>query len=118
MPTPHHAPSTLYLVQNDGMGTGEQELRQRVLRTHLSLLLDSDMLPGAIGLYTAGVKLSVDDSPVLDLLQSLEAKGVHVIVCKTCLEHYGLVERRRVGVVGGMNDLIAAIWAATKVVSI
>ena len=114
----NHDTSLLYLIKNDGMGSGETELRQKVLHTHLNLLLDSNMLLGAIAFYTEGVKLTTEDSPVLEPLQALESRGVHVIVCKSCLEHFGLLEQRRVGVVGGMNDVIAAIWAAKKVVTL
>ena len=100
-----HAPSTLYLISNDGMGIADAELRHKVLHTHLALLDENDMLPGAIGFYTNGVKLAAEGSHVLDLLASLESKGVHLIVCKTCLEHFGLEDKVRVGVVGGMTDI-------------
>jgi intracellular sulfur oxidation DsrE/DsrF family protein len=114
----HHAPSTLYLIPNDGMGNAPEELRHKVLCTHLSLLIENDMLPGAICFYTSGVKLVVEGSPVLDQLKSLESKGVHLISCKSCLEHFGIADRVRVGVVGGMTDVISAIWAAEKVVTL
>jgi hypothetical protein len=41
-----------------------------------------------------------------------------LIVCKTCLEYFGLLEKVRVGIVGGMGDIIAAQWLADKVVTI
>jgi hypothetical protein len=115
---PHHAPATLYLIPNDGMGDAPEELRHRLLGIHLALLVESDMLPGAICFYTNGVKLVIEGSPVLDQLKSLESKGVHLICCKTCLEHFGIEDKVRVGVVGGMTDVISAIWAAEKVVTL
>jgi intracellular sulfur oxidation DsrE/DsrF family protein len=106
------------MIPNDGMGTGEDELRQKVLGTHLALLAENDMLPGAICFYTNGVKLVAEGSPVLDSLAALESKGVHLIICKACLEHFGIQDKVKVGVVGGMTDVISAIWAAGKVVTI
>ena len=52
------------------------------------------------------------------LAASLEQRGVRVILCKTCLDFHGLSDRVAVGVVGGMHDIIAAQWAADKVVTI
>ena len=118
MSASHHAPSTLYMIPNDGMGNAPEELRHKVLGTHLALLIENEMLPGAICFYTSGVKLVVEGSPVLDELKSLESKGVHLISCKSCLEHFGIADKVRVGVVGGMTDVISAIWAAEKVVTL
>lgn len=112
------SPSTLIVVRGDGMGVGDWELRQKLLRTYLTLLVENDVLPGAICFYTEGVKLVVEDSPFLDLLAALEAKGVHLIVCTTCLKHYGLYDEIAVGVVGGMTDILAAQWKAKKVVTL
>lgn len=109
-------PSTLVVLTSDGMGCGEAELRQKLLRTWLTLVLENGTLPGAICFYTEGVRLVVEGSPVLDLLRSLEAKGVHLIICTTCLKYYHLEERVAVGTVGGMGDILAAQWKAAKVI--
>ena len=60
----------------------------------------------------------VEGSPVLDLLQSLEAKGVRLIICSTCLQYYGLTEKVKVGIVGGMGDILLAQWMAGKVITL
>jgi hypothetical protein len=39
-------------------------------------------------------------------------------VCLTCLNHYGLADKIKVGTVGGMPAIIAAQLAATKVVTL
>lgn len=64
------------------------------------------------------MKLAVEGSPVLEQLSRLEEKGVHLILCKTCLDFFGLAEKVRVGVVGGMGDILAAQAIATKVLSL
>jgi hypothetical protein len=110
--------SLLLVVTNDGMGNADQALRHKLMRTYLSLLDDNDMMPGAIAFYTEGVRLVVEGSPVLDLLASLEAKGVHLVICKTCLDSLGLMDKVKVGIVGGMTDIIEAQWRAKKVVSL
>ncbi len=110
--------SVLVLVTRDGMGQAEQPLRHKLMRNYLSLLEGNGMLPGVIAFYGEGVRLVAEGSPVLDHLGALEAKGVHLVVCRTCLEEYGLTGKVRVGVVGGMSDIVAAQWKAAKVITV
>jgi hypothetical protein len=110
--------SVLIQVIHDGMGAAHPALQHTLLRKYLLLLQENGALPGAICFYTSGVKMVVEGSPVLDVLQSLEARGVRLIVCKTCLDYFGLLEKVRVGIVGGMGDIIAAQWLADKVISL
>jgi len=110
--------STLVLINRDGMGSTEEVLRHKLLRIYLTMLLENGFLPGAICFYADGVKMVVQDSPVLDLLRSLEAKGVHLVICTTCLQHFGLTEKVAVGVAGGMHDILLAQWMANKVITL
>jgi len=105
-------------VTQDGMGAADAELQHALLRKYLLLLQQNGTLPSAICFYTSGVKMVIEGSPVLEVLQSLEAHGVRLIVCKTCLDYFGLLEKVRVGIVGGMGDIIAAQWLADKVISL
>ena len=56
------------------MGAADQALQHTLLRKYLLLLQENNTLPGAICFYTSGVKMVVEGSPVLDVLQSLEAQ--------------------------------------------
>jgi hypothetical protein len=118
LPAPENVKSLLIQIIHDGMGAGDVELQHNLLRKYLLLLQENNTLPGAICFYTSGVKMVVEDSPVIDVLQSMEAQGVRLIICKTCLDHYGLLEKVRVGIVGGMGDIIAAQMVATKVITL
>ncbi len=111
-------PSLLILATSDGMGRAETELQHKLAGIYLKLLDESNMLPGAICFYADGVKLVVEGSPVLDQLRSLEGKGVHLVVCKTCLDYFGMLDDVKVGIVGGMTDIIEAQWRAAKVITI
>ena len=110
--------STAILITRNGMGHAEAELQQKLITTYLTMLDENDMLPGAICFYTDGVKLVVEGSPVLEVLKSLEAKGVHLVICNTCLKYLNVTEKLQVGIVGGMHDIIAAQWQAEKVIAI
>jgi hypothetical protein len=110
--------STLIVINQDGMGQADTELQHKLITTYLTLLDDNGVLPGAICFYTDGIKLALEGSPVLDLLQSLESKGVRLILCKTCIDHFDVANKVRVGIVGGMTDIISAQWAADKVITL
>jgi hypothetical protein len=75
-------------------------------------------LPGALCFYADGVKLVVEGSPLLAELRAVEAKGAHLIICKTCLDYFRLTDKVAVGVVGGMGDIIAAQLKAQKVITL
>jgi sulfur relay (sulfurtransferase) complex TusBCD TusD component (DsrE family) len=110
--------STVLLFTRDGMGHADPELQLKLAGTYLHLLDEHDMLPAAICFYTDGVKLAIQSSPVLEQLKSLEAKGVRLILCSTCLNYFGLTDQVRVGIVGGMTDIIEAQFQAEKVITL
>ena len=118
MTTREATKAVMIQVTQDGMGAADAELQHALLRKYLLLLQQNGTLPSAICFYTSGVKMVIEGSPVLEVLQSLEAHGVRLIVCKTCLDYFGLLEKVRVGIVGGMGDIIAAQWLADKVISL
>ena len=109
---------TVILVPNNGMGKADLPLGQKLIGKYFELLALLTDLPTAICFYTEGVKLVIDDSPVLGQLKALEAKGVHLIVCSTCLEYFNIKERLKIGIVGGMTDIIEAQMKAEKVITI
>ncbi len=115
---PFTSPSTTLLITTNGMGHGPQELQHKLIRTYLNLLNEHDYLPNAICFYTEGVRLLVEGSPVLDLLTALEAKGVRLIACSTCLTYFGLTDQLRAGIVGGMTDILEAQARAEKVITL
>lgn len=109
---------TLIVINNDGMGKADLALQHKLIGKYLALLLDANTLPSAIAFYTEGVKLTVEGSPVLEQLTALEARGVRLLICSTCLEHFGLADKVRVGIVGGMTDIIEAQSRAAKVITL
>jgi intracellular sulfur oxidation DsrE/DsrF family protein len=106
------------LVTRDGMGRADPPLQHKLITTYLTLLMENGTLPKAICFYADGVKMVVEGSPVLELLQKLEEKGVHLIVCQTCLNYFNVREKLKVGIVGGMGDILAAQMLAPKVITI
>ncbi len=109
---------TVILVTNNGMGRGPEDLQLTLIGKYLELLDQQSDLPAAICFYTEGVRLVVEGSPVIEKLKALEEKGVRLIVCSTCLNYFGLTEKVRIGIVGGMGDILTAQWQAGKVITL
>lgn len=110
--------STAYLFTHFGMGHAPQDLALTLASKFLQLTLQSGQLPGKILFYTEGVKLACEGSPALDLLAQYEQAGVELVLCSTCLDYFGLTAQVRVGIVGGMGDIIEAMQKAAKVITL
>jgi sulfur relay (sulfurtransferase) complex TusBCD TusD component (DsrE family) len=110
--------NTVILIPNDGMGRADGVLQHMLIAKYFELLLAGGELPNAICFYTDGVKLTTEGSPVLPQLAALEAKGVRLVICSTCLNYFGLTDRVKVGIVGGMGDILEAQKRAEKVVTL
>ena len=109
---------TVIQINHQGMGQANVELQQTLIGSYLRLLNEHNYLPAVISFYTDGVKLTVDDSPIIDILMELEDKGVRLIICGTCLNYFGLHDKVKVGIIGGMTDIIEAQWRGKKVITL
>ncbi len=102
-----------------GLGmTDVQDLKEKLAKTYLSLVLKMEPAPAVLCFYTDGVRLACEGSPVLEELKALEARGIRLILCQTCLNTFGLSDKVKVGTVGGMGDIITAMWQADSVITV
>jgi len=109
----------VFVFNSYGMGvTDDVNLKITLAKKFLALIASADPLPAQICFYTDGVRLTVEGSPVLDELKALAAKGVELVICSTCVDTFGLRDKVRVGVVGGMPDIITALVQADNAVTL
>ncbi|MDD2522835.1 MAG: DsrE family protein [Anaerolineaceae bacterium] len=106
------------LFTRNGLGDAPGGLQQALVVKYLSLLAQEEEKPSQILFYTEGVRLVCEGSLVLGWLRNLEEAGVELIVCSTCLEYFGLMDQVRVGKIGGMPGIVAAMQQADKVISL
>jgi sulfur relay (sulfurtransferase) complex TusBCD TusD component (DsrE family) len=110
---------TVFIFTSYGMGqTDDTSLRISLSKKFLALVAQHNPLPAQICFYTDGVRLTVEGSPVLDELKALQGKGVELVICSTCVDTFGLRDKVRVGVVGGMPDIITAITQADNTITL
>ncbi len=110
--------NTLIQITHNGMGTGDDQLGLQLVTNYLKLLNEEDELPKFIALYNAGVKLTCTGSPVIELMKAIEKRGVKFISCKTCLNHFDLVNKVEVGIAGTMIDIIELQKVADRVINL
>ena len=109
---------TVLLFTRNGLGEAPEGLQQALVVKYLNLLAQQPEKPDMIIFYTEGVKLVCEGSPVVEWLRALEEAGVELTICSTCLDFFGLKDLVRVGKISGMPDILAALQAADKVVSL
>ena len=98
------------------MGTGAEELGKTLLKAFVFSLTQQDKLPKTILFYNGGASLTCEGSPMLEDLKALEAEGVEILTCGTCLKHYGLMEKLMVGKVTDMYTIAERMTGADKVI--
>ena len=106
---------TVLVLDHDQMGSGDPDLGARILKTFLQKAVALQDLD-AILMFNLGVKLTAADSPVLQELGMLDERGVELVPCGTCLQHYGV--EPAVGAVASMDDIVSAMGKAQKVITL
>lgn len=106
------------VVSSDTMGRGEAELGNILVRGFFHTLGEIHPLPQTIVFLNSGVKLACQGSPVLDDLCTLEAEGIEMLVCGTCLGYFELTQRLVAGQVSNMYDIAETMLGASKVVNL
>jgi selenium metabolism protein YedF len=86
------------------------------MKGFLYALSQQEELPGTILFYNGGASLTCQESPALEDLKSMEAQGVEILTCGTCLDFYGLKEKLAVGSVTNMYTIVEKLTQAEKVI--
>lgn len=60
--------------------------------------------------------MTTEDSDSLEDLKSLEAQGVEIMTCGTCLDYYGLKDKLAVGTVTNMYSIVETMAKAGRIV--
>lgn len=107
------------VVSSEYMGRGEHdELGHILIRGFFHTLGEVEPLPDTLIFFNSGVKLVIEDSPVIEDLQVLDEEGVEILACGTCLEYYYLKDEVAVGVVSNMYTIAETLLQTGKVVSL
>ncbi len=98
------------------MGTGDDELGALLMRSFLKTQVQLERRPDLVLFYNDGVKLCCEGSVLLDDLKAMEAEGIEVIACGTCLNFFELADQLRVGRVTDMLEISTRLAGAGAIV--
>lgn len=110
------AKSTVVVIASDRMGEGNDELGKVLMKGFIYALSQLDELPKAILFYNGGAQLSAEGSDSIQDLKDMEAHGVEIMTCGTCLDYYNLKEKLQVGTVTNMYSIVETMAQADKVI--
>ncbi len=103
-------------IKSCKMGEGSEELGEILLRAFINNLKEVAPLPSAIIFYNSGVKLTLEDSPVVESLEALQKEGVNIFVCGTCVDYYEVKNKVRVGIISNMYEITETLTNASHVI--
>ena len=107
---------TVVAVGSAAMGQGSDELGAILMKGFLYALTQQERLPDTILFYNGGATIPVEGSVSLEDLRTLEAMGVEILTCGTCLNYHGLTDKLAVGSVTNMYDIVEKLTKAGKVI--
>ena len=107
----------LILITNNKIGHGDDILGEKLMQNFINTLKEMDGL-WRIVFMNNGVKLAIKSSPLVQGLKELEKSGVQIFVCGTCLEYFGLLDKKEVGETTNMLDIVTSLQIADKVIHI
>ena len=113
---PDRKSNTVVVLSSNQMGNGSEELGQILMKGFIFALTELDELPSTVLLYNSGVKLSTDGSNSIEDLKTLQAQGVEILSCGTCLNYYDLTEKLQVGDVTNMYFILEKMAQADKII--
>ena len=110
---------TVIVIASDILGRGKNRpLGSLLIHSFLNTLGSFNSKPACILFMNDGVRLVTEDSVAVGELKQLEAQGVEILACGTCLSRLKLTDKLAVGQVSNMYDLTNIMLRADKVISL
>lgn len=108
--------SFLVAVDTNVMGHGDDSLGKTLMKGFLYAVSQLPELPRTILFYNGGAHLTCEGSDSLEDLKNMEAQGVEILTCGTCLNFYGLQDKLTVGGMTNMYAIVEKLAGASKVI--
>jgi len=108
----------LIIITSETLGKGDDVLGKKAMCNFLKTLPEMGTSLWRICFLNGGVILCTGESPALEYIQILKEQGVSVFVCGSCLEHFQLTDKKRVGETTNMLDIVTSLDLAEKIINI
>ncbi len=104
-------------IKSELMGEGDPELGRLLMETFVENLKLQEQLPTHVVMYNGGVLLAMKQSPVCAALTELEELGTRIMLCGTCVDHYGVQMDIGVGMISNMVVITETLASAGHVLT-
>lgn len=118
MPVPRPVEGMAVLITGKTLGRNDEELGEILVKGFLGALSQLDVPPRTMALINEGVKLALFDSSSCDHLKNLERKGTNILVCGTCVNHFGITDSVGAGVISTMFEIVEALNGSGRILSL
>lgn len=95
-----------YVIGSDKLGKGSDDLGKVLMKGFIYTLSETKPYPSFLMFLNSGVKLTTTGSESLDDLKKMEAAGVKIVSCGTCLDFFEIKGNLEVGSVTNMYDIV------------
>ena len=105
------------LIGSRTFGEGDDVLGQKLMISFLKTLKEMGDDLWRLIFVNGGVHFAIEGAELLPDLVALEEQGITILVCGTCLNHFNILEKKRVGQTTNMLDIVTAMQLADKVIT-
>ncbi len=105
------------LIGSRTIGEGDDVLGEKLMLSYIKTLKEMGDDLWRLIFVNGGVHFAIEGSELLPELVALEEQGITILVCGTCLNHFDILEKKRVGQTTNMLDIVTAMQLADKVIS-
>jgi len=113
-----NARKIMVMVSSDRLGTGDNNLGFKLMENYIKTLKEMGRELWRLILVNSGVRLAIKDSTVLNDLKNLKSNGCSILVCGTCLSHFDILDKKEVGEITNMLDIVTSMQLADTVINI
>lgn len=106
------------MVTSNTLGKGDEKLGKVLMKSFFYTLTEVEGVINTAIFMNSGVFLTTEGSEIIEYLSALEQDGVKILSCGTCLDYYQLKDRLVAGTVTNMYNIVEALAAAHKVITI
>lgn len=85
---PDNRDNTVVVIGTNCLGSGDDTLGATLMKGFLYALSQQERLPRTILFYNGGAKVTTEGSVSIEDLKNMEAQGVEIRTCGTCLNYY------------------------------
>ena len=98
------------------MGIGDDALGNLLMKGFIYALSQQEKLPKTILFYNGGANIPIEGNVSVEDLKNMQAMGVEILTCGTCLDFYGLKDQLAVGGVTNMYSIVEILRKASHII--